>query len=171
MKKLSVFIKGLVIAVLTLSLFITVCFAHPGRTDSDGGHHDYNNVSGLGSYHYHNGFPAHLHEDGLCPYVIKGGTTKDCTGASKSGSSIIKKDKNTNSDTKSDTASSSKSENGIVKKDKSTDSDAKNESKKRTFSLDNDIVIFLCSIAILFVPSLIAGIVNKIKNIYTSFKK
>ena len=42
--------------------------AHPGRTDSSGGHHDYNNVSGLGSYHYHHGYSAHLHENGICPY-------------------------------------------------------------------------------------------------------
>ncbi len=44
--------------------------AHPGRTDSAGGHHDYNNVSGLGSYHYHcGGNPPHLHENGICPYA------------------------------------------------------------------------------------------------------
>lgn len=43
--------------------------AHSGRTDSSGGHHDYNNVSGLGSYHYHcGGYPAHLHPGGICPY-------------------------------------------------------------------------------------------------------
>lgn len=45
-------------------------FAHSGRTDSSGGHHDNNNVSGLGSYHYHcGGYPAHLHEYGYCPYT------------------------------------------------------------------------------------------------------
>lgn len=48
--------------------FSTLAFAHGGRTDSDGGHHDYNNVSGLGSYHYHHGYEAHLHPDGICPY-------------------------------------------------------------------------------------------------------
>lgn len=43
--------------------------AHSGRTDSSGGHHDYNNVSGLGPYHYHcGGYPAHLHPGGVCPY-------------------------------------------------------------------------------------------------------
>lgn len=42
--------------------------AHSGRTDAGGGHHDYKNVSGLGSYHYHHGYPAHLHENGICPY-------------------------------------------------------------------------------------------------------
>ena len=44
--------------------------AHPGRTDANGGHRDNKNVSGLGSYHYHcGGHPAHLHENGVCPYA------------------------------------------------------------------------------------------------------
>lgn len=42
--------------------------AHPGRTDSSGGHHDYQNKSGLGSYHYHHGYGPHLHNGGVCPY-------------------------------------------------------------------------------------------------------
>ena len=45
-------------------------FAHPGRTDSNGGHHDYKNKSGLGNYHYHcGGNPPHLHPNGICPYA------------------------------------------------------------------------------------------------------
>lgn len=53
--------------------------AHSGRTDSHGGHKDNKNVSGLGSYHYHcGGNPAHLHENGTCPY--------DTTAVSNSGS-------------------------------------------------------------------------------------
>lgn len=43
--------------------------AHGGRTDSNGGHKDNKNKSGLGSYHYHcGGYPAHLHTNGVCPY-------------------------------------------------------------------------------------------------------
>ena len=45
--------------------------------DSNGGHHDYNNVSGLGSYHYHHGYDPHLHENGVCPY--EGGGSTDST--------------------------------------------------------------------------------------------
>ena len=46
-----------------------VAEAHGGRTDSHGGHKDNKNASGLGSYHYHcGGHPAHLHENGVCPY-------------------------------------------------------------------------------------------------------
>lgn len=47
---------------------VIIAQAHSGRTDSQGGHHDYQNKSGLGSYHYHHGYPAHLHPNGVCPY-------------------------------------------------------------------------------------------------------
>lgn len=40
------------LAVLAF-LFAVPASAHSGGTDSQGGHHDYKNVSGLGSYHYH----------------------------------------------------------------------------------------------------------------------
>ena len=50
--------------------FSTLAFAHGGRTDSEGGHRDYNNVSGLGPYHYHHDEPAHLHPNGICPMII-----------------------------------------------------------------------------------------------------
>lgn len=44
--------------------------AHSGRTDRYGGHKDNKNKSGLGPYHYHcGGNPAHLHENGVCPYA------------------------------------------------------------------------------------------------------
>lgn len=49
---------------IILSLFMmttSLSLAHSGRTDSSGGHHDYKNKSGLGSYHYHHGYSAHLH--------------------------------------------------------------------------------------------------------------
>ena len=50
-------------------LFVISSFAHGGKTDSNGGHHDYNNVNDLGSYHYHcDGHSAHLHPDGICPF-------------------------------------------------------------------------------------------------------
>ena len=55
-------------AVMVLSVPFNA-YAHSGRTDSSGGHKDNKNVSGLGYYHYHcGGYPAHLHENGVCPY-------------------------------------------------------------------------------------------------------
>lgn len=58
----------ILILVIVILIGNTVC-AHSGRTDSNGGHKDNKNKSGLGSYHYHcGGYPAHLHENGVCPY-------------------------------------------------------------------------------------------------------
>lgn len=55
---------------------ISTVEAHSGRTDSSGGHKDNKNKSGLGSYHYHcGGHPAHLHENGVCPYAKSSTTT------------------------------------------------------------------------------------------------
>lgn len=61
--------------------------AHSGRTDSNGGHHDNKNKSGLGSYHYHcGGYPAHLHENGVCPYTGSGNTAVSTTSAAAGSS-------------------------------------------------------------------------------------
>lgn len=60
---------------IVLLLIICIAFmpmaalAHSGRTDGAGGHHDYKNKSGLGSYHYHHGYGPHLHPNGVCPYA------------------------------------------------------------------------------------------------------
>lgn len=76
------------IALLGILLaFPTTILAHSGKTDSSGGHKDKNNVSGLGSYHYHcGGYPAHLHDGGACPYsgsAKSSTTTKSTTNNSK----------------------------------------------------------------------------------------
>lgn len=60
--------KCILCAVMLFMLLPISVYAHPGRTDSSGGHHDYKNQSGLGSYHYHHGMGAHLHPGGVCPY-------------------------------------------------------------------------------------------------------
>lgn len=60
--------------ILFILFIFLICFssisieAHPGKTDSSGGHYDYNNTSGLGDYHYHHGYSPHLHKNGVCPY-------------------------------------------------------------------------------------------------------
>lgn len=72
LKKALGFCFAFSIAITGISLSVPdacpVVSAHSGRTDASGGHHDYKNKSGLGSYHYHHGYPAHLHENGICPY-------------------------------------------------------------------------------------------------------
>lgn len=79
MQKLSN--KKICIILLTIMMIPATLFAHSGRTDSNGGHKDNKNKSGLGSYHYHcGGYPAHLHTNGVCPY-------KTTTKSSSSGTS------------------------------------------------------------------------------------
>ena len=51
-----------------LALVIPTVFAHPGRTDSKGGHTD----TSTGEYHYHHGYSAHDH------YDIDGDGVVDC---------------------------------------------------------------------------------------------
>ena len=60
--------KKLLPIILILLLTPTIALSHSGGTDSNGGHHDYNHVSGLGDYHYHHGYGPHLHPNGICPY-------------------------------------------------------------------------------------------------------
>lgn len=65
-----------IILPLTISLRTS---AHSGRTDSNGGHIDYD----TGEYHYHHGYPAHDHYDidgdGVvdCPYELDDKTNHD----------------------------------------------------------------------------------------------
>lgn len=77
---------------------IATVLAHSGRTDSSGGHRDNRNASGLGSYHYHcGGHPAHLHENGVCPYESGAGSSGSTgsaagnTSSSSSSNSVSKK--------------------------------------------------------------------------------
>ncbi len=77
--QINIFKRFLVLTVLCLTVTAAVpaplnrsiltAEAHSGRTDGDGGHRDNKNVSGLGGYHYHHGYPAHLHTGGVCPYA------------------------------------------------------------------------------------------------------
>ena len=77
LKKLGL-VMAACVCLSTSVMTVTECTeivaeAHSGRTDSHGGHRDNKNKSGLGSYHYHcGGYPAHLHENGVCPYQSTG---------------------------------------------------------------------------------------------------
>ena len=54
----------IILTCIFLCLFVVTIFAHPGNTDSKGGH--YNRSTGV--YHYHHGEPEHQHKNGKCPY-------------------------------------------------------------------------------------------------------
>lgn len=81
--------KRIVKLLFVMAVCFHICFsnayAHSGRTDGSGGHKDNKNASGLGSYHYHHGYSAHLHKNGICPYTaikVKSikveGSTNEC---------------------------------------------------------------------------------------------
>lgn len=75
MRKL--FRSSIAFALLIIFLMFQVS-AHPGRTDSSGGHYN----RSTGEYHYHHGHPPHQHTNGICPYNYD-----DMTG-NNSGASI-----------------------------------------------------------------------------------
>ena len=53
---------------LVFIILTAISIAHGGRTDGQGGHRDNNHRSGLGPYHYHHGYSAHLHKNNNCPF-------------------------------------------------------------------------------------------------------
>lgn len=76
---------------LMVACMPVAALAHPGRTDSAGGHKDNKNASGLGAYHYHcDGNPPHLHKGGVCPYA-----SSSSSGSSSSSSASSNKWKQT----------------------------------------------------------------------------
>ena len=56
--------KELLLCLLLLSVLLPCASAHGGKTDADGGHYD----TQTGEYHYHHGYSAHQHPNGVCPY-------------------------------------------------------------------------------------------------------
>lgn len=78
-------LKNLLTFILLTAFLMTplTTNAHSGRTDSNGGHKDNKNVSGLGPYHYHcGGYPAHLHTNGVCPYNSSASTSSNSSTSS-----------------------------------------------------------------------------------------
>ncbi|MGL4992208.1 MAG: YHYH domain-containing protein [Sarcina sp.] len=70
----------IIVATLLIAISTNIsAFAHSGRTDSNGGHKDNKNVSGLGNYHYHHGQGPHLHPGGVCE--LEGGNKGTSTPA------------------------------------------------------------------------------------------
>ena len=76
MKKTIVTLSVIAMITLVISSMSLSVKAHPGRTDSNGGHTN----RSTGEYHYHHGYPAHDHYDmdgdGKvdCPYDFDGKT-------------------------------------------------------------------------------------------------
>ena len=69
--------------LLLISFCGVLASAHSGRTDSNGGHTN----SATGEYHYHHGYPAHSHPNGICPYRTNGSSGSAGSSSSSSSSS------------------------------------------------------------------------------------
>ena len=75
------------LAILLLLAFLLAMpvHAHPGKTDSNGGHWDYS----TGEYHYHHGYTEHQHwdmnDDGIldCPYNFENKTNENNSASSE----------------------------------------------------------------------------------------
>lgn len=74
-------IPGLLMAVLLLALTVPA-YAHPGKTDANGGHYN----RSTGEYHYHHGYPEHQHPGGVCPYAYDDRTGENSSTSSGSSS-------------------------------------------------------------------------------------
>ena len=59
--------------LIILCLVASSSAAHPGRTDSQGGHTN----RSTGEYHFHHGYPEHQHTNGVCPYDYHDNTDKN----------------------------------------------------------------------------------------------
>lgn len=106
MKKNRKKIISILLIILSVISIGVNAYAHSGRTDSNGGHKDNKNASGLGNYHYHcGGHPAHLHTNGVCPYSSSSSSSKSSTSGSSSSSKSSTS--SSSSSSKSDTSSSS----------------------------------------------------------------
>lgn len=78
-RKAAVFIAAFLMVSLSASV---VVHAHTGGTDSQGGHYNHS----TGEYHFHHGYPAHQHTNGVCPYdfVDKSGQNSSTSESSQS---------------------------------------------------------------------------------------
>lgn len=76
-----------ILPIIVLLLVLTVpTYAHPGKTDANGGHYN----RSTGEYHYHHGYPEHQHPGGVCPYAYDDRTGENSgtsSGSSGSGNS------------------------------------------------------------------------------------
>lgn len=68
----------IVLCLLSVCVATILAFAHGGKTDANGGHYD----RSTGEYHYHHGYPAHQHTNGVCPYDYDDKTNHSSGGSS-----------------------------------------------------------------------------------------
>lgn len=140
--------KSALLCVLLLVGLTCTAYAHPGRTDANGGHYNHS----TGEYHYHHGYPAHQHYGGVCPYAYddRTGQNSGSSGGSSGSSSSSWASGNSNSSTSSSgnsTAGSSSSSG-----QHSHTSDSSSTTKQRAKRANKDRWITVIFIAVMFSP-------------------
>ena len=116
-------VKLLIALVICFNLPV-IAFAHPGKTDSSGGHTDHS----TGDYHYHHGYPAHDH------YDMDGDGTVDCPYEfdDKTGSSS------------GDNSSSKTQAESATKEETSEDQNSIKQPKEKTKKTATEYVTVAC---------------------------
>ena len=132
MRKYNIKVKVVILTILSVCVVAMNSYAHSGRTDSNGGHKDNKNKSGLGSYHYHcGGHPAHLHPNGVCPYS-SGSSAGQSSTSSSSKSSISNSSTSRKSSTNNSSASNKSGISNSSANNKSDISNSQSSSKSST---------------------------------------
>ena len=134
MKKHKAKIISIIIITLSIISISLNAYTHSGRTDSNGGHKDNKNKSGLGSYHYHcGGHPAHLHKNGVCPYAS--GSSSSQSSSSGSSSSQSSSSGASSSQSSSSSSSSSQSSSSSSSSSQSDSSNVSTTTKPATIAV------------------------------------
>lgn len=74
-------VKRFLVALMLCAVPV-FAFAHGGSLDGNGGHYN----RSTGEYHYHHGYPAHQHPNGVCPYNFDDKTDRSPGNGSGGGS-------------------------------------------------------------------------------------
>lgn len=134
MKKRKAKIISIIIITLSIISISLNAYTHSGRTDSNGGHKDNKNKSGLGSYHYHcGGHPAHLHKNGVCPYA-SGSSSSQSSSSSSSSSQSSSSSSSSSQSSSSGSSSSQSSSSGASSSQSSSSSSSSSQSDSSNVS-------------------------------------
>lgn len=165
MKRISVLLITILLLLLTVP-----AYAHPGKTDANGGHYN----RSTGEYHYHHGHPEHQHPNGVCPYDFD-----DRTGYN-SGTSSGGSDNDTfSSGSGSGTSSGSSGSGSTTPSVRRGDSSAGNAANSWVDTLISwfpkitaflVIVVAFAFLAVTLAVTIIGTIWDKLRNVIRRFK-
>lgn len=165
-RKLSFFILVLLILVSA------TVYAHPGRTDGNGGHTNHS----TGEYHYHHGYSEHQHYDmdgdGIadCLYNFKDNTAHKESSSSSSSSPGSSPSSLTDEYNRLEEHQSEETKNTVSTEDGKKKEEKKEYTVKKIVGIILGIIFFVP--LMLYVPiCLIAFMIGKVRDITRKTKK